>query len=218
MGNLFCRTIPSAEVIGSDLSPQPSEVPSNVKFCVHDIEDEWVYETPFDFIHVPITKPGGWVEFQDWDNSITSEDGTTKGTEIERHSMEVIDASEKAGYHANPGPFLEQWFHEAGFVDVHVQKYRANWKLAQRSILPSTNFKQKRIGDWNLLQAEQGFQAAATEILTKFESWSFEEVIVLTAGALNDIHNPGIHALVDFYVVYDIEQSQEQRLLATLSC
>ncbi|KAL1987788.1 hypothetical protein VTN96DRAFT_2628 [Rasamsonia emersonii] len=46
------RTIPSAEVIGSDLSPQPSEVPSNVKFCVHDIEDEWVYETPFDFIHV----------------------------------------------------------------------------------------------------------------------------------------------------------------------
>ncbi|KAL1987787.1 hypothetical protein VTN96DRAFT_2627 [Rasamsonia emersonii] len=60
----------------------------------------------------------------------------------------------------------------------------------------------KRIGDWNLLQAEQGFQAAATEILTKFESWSFEEVIVLTAGALNDIHNPGIHALVDFYVVY----------------
>lgn len=153
------------------------------------------------------------MEFQDWDNSITSEDGTTKGTEIERHSMEVIDASEKAGYHANPGPFLEQWFHEAGFVDVHVQKYRANWKLAQRSILrmwsnplysssllpfsASTNFKQKRIGDWNLLQAEQGFQAAATEILTKFESWSFEEVIVLTAGALNDIHNPGIHALVD---------------------
>lgn len=70
------------------------------------------------------TKPGGWVEFQDWDLQIRSEDGTTKDTAIERYYTEVINAFENAGYPTSPGPQLEEWFREAGFVDVHVQKYR----------------------------------------------------------------------------------------------
>jgi SAM-dependent methyltransferase len=43
---------PSAEVLGNDISPiQPSLVPPNVKFEVDDIENEWVYAQPFDYIH-----------------------------------------------------------------------------------------------------------------------------------------------------------------------
>lgn len=70
------------------------------------------------------TKPGGWVEFQDWDAQIRSEDGSIKGTAIEKYYTEVINAFEKAGYPTRPGPHLEEWFREAGFVDIHVQKYR----------------------------------------------------------------------------------------------
>lgn len=29
----------------------PKRVPPNVSFQVDDIEDEWTYETPFDYIH-----------------------------------------------------------------------------------------------------------------------------------------------------------------------
>ncbi|KAL1983476.1 hypothetical protein VTN96DRAFT_10297 [Rasamsonia emersonii] len=48
----FADQFPSAEVIGCDLSPiQPRLVPPNVKFLVDDIESDWIYEHPFDFIH-----------------------------------------------------------------------------------------------------------------------------------------------------------------------
>ncbi|KAL1986789.1 hypothetical protein VTN96DRAFT_5654 [Rasamsonia emersonii] len=211
----FADQYPSAEVIGVDLSPtQPSMVPPNLRFLVDDIEAEWAYESPFDFIHArylaysikdfkkllkqcfKYTKPGGWVEFQDWDSMMRSEDGSTKGSHIERYSKEVLSAFEKAGYPTQPGPNLEQWFREAGFVDIHVQKYRipmGPW--------PKDPYY-KKIGTWNLLQGEPGFESAAIAVLTRFESWSPEEVKVLAAQALNDVKNPKIHPLYDYYVVY----------------
>jgi hypothetical protein len=45
---------PSAEVIGTDLSPtQPGWVPPNCKFEIDDCTEEWTFkEARFDFIHV----------------------------------------------------------------------------------------------------------------------------------------------------------------------
>ncbi|KAL1966353.1 hypothetical protein VTN77DRAFT_4495 [Rasamsonia byssochlamydoides] len=212
----FADQYPSAEVIGNDLSPtQPSLVPPNLKFVVDDIEAEWVYEdNQFDFIHARYlahsikdfrkllrqcfncTKPGGWVEFQDWDAMLKSEDGTTKGTAIERFYNEVLSAFEKAGYCTRPGPSLEQWFREAGFVDIHVQKYR----IPMGAWPKDPHYK--KLGIWNLLQAEPGYHAGAMAVLTRFESWSPEEVTVLAAQAVSDTKNPKIHAVFDFYVVY----------------
>lgn len=72
---------------------------------------------------VSCTKPGGWVEFQDWDCRIRSEDGTLEGTALQKYYKEVVDAFERAGYPASPGRYLEEWFREAGFVDINVRKY-----------------------------------------------------------------------------------------------
>ncbi|KAL1963786.1 hypothetical protein VTN77DRAFT_7852 [Rasamsonia byssochlamydoides] len=102
---------PSAEVLGVDLSPiQPSMVVPNVKFLIDDLEQPWVYDRPFDFIHARHlalsirdyrkllkqaynhTAPGGWIEFQDWDVMVRSEDGTTKGTSIEQYYEVIINA------------------------------------------------------------------------------------------------------------------------------
>lgn len=55
---------------------------------------------------------------------IYSDDGSTKGTNIEQYYFHIVKAFEKAGYEARPGPKLKQYFEEAGFVDIHVQKYR----------------------------------------------------------------------------------------------
>lgn len=55
---------------------------------------------------------------------IRSEDGSTKGSDIEKYYQAIIPAFEKAGYPTRPGPHLEEWFHEAGFVNIHVHKYR----------------------------------------------------------------------------------------------
>lgn len=106
------------------------------------MEDQWVEDTPYDFIHARFlaagikdfgkllkqcykhTAPGGWVEFQDWDLQMYSEDGSTKGTPLEQYYTVVLPAYEKAGVEMRPGPKLEKWFREAGFVDIHAKKYR----------------------------------------------------------------------------------------------
>ncbi|KAK4695491.1 hypothetical protein P7C71_g2270, partial [Lecanoromycetidae sp. Uapishka_2] len=77
---------PDAEII--------DRVPANVKFEVDDAEESWTFQHQFDFIHARYlaaaisdweklvrqcfenTKPGGWTEFQEYDLSIYSEDGS----------------------------------------------------------------------------------------------------------------------------------------------
>ena len=50
----FADQFPSAEVIGTDISPtQPSFVPPNLKFELDDAQLEWTYRPDsFDYIHV----------------------------------------------------------------------------------------------------------------------------------------------------------------------
>ncbi|KAL1971009.1 hypothetical protein VTN77DRAFT_2843 [Rasamsonia byssochlamydoides] len=211
----FGEQFPSAEVIGVDLSPiQPSLVPPNVRFLIDDIEAEWVYNKPFDFIHARYlmmsikdykklvqqaynnTAPGGWVEFQDWDVRLRSEDGSTKGTSIQQYYDVVRGAFFTTGYELDPGPKLEGWFRDAGFENIHVQKY-----IVPMGTWPKDKHL-KKIGLWNLLQAETGFEASAMAILTRYAGWSKDEVTVLVAKTRSDARNPKIHAFFHFYVVY----------------
>ena len=67
-------------------------------------------------------KPGGWVEFQDWDGYPLSEDGSLKDTGLERYYNEVYGAFEEAGYEVPPGIKLETWLKDSGFVNIHVTK------------------------------------------------------------------------------------------------
>jgi hypothetical protein len=137
-----------------------NRVPPNVKFLVDDIEEPWLYNAPFDFVHGrslacsvkdykkvirqsyelssrTLTRketaqqnlsrnvaPGGWVEFQDWDMQLYSEDGTTSQTSLEKYYDVVFSAFARAGYSTSPGPQLERWLREAGFEDVHAQRYK----------------------------------------------------------------------------------------------
>jgi hypothetical protein len=49
----FADEYPSAEVIGTDLSPiQPSFVPPNLRFEIDDATESWVYSQEFDLVHV----------------------------------------------------------------------------------------------------------------------------------------------------------------------
>ncbi|QRD85392.1 S-adenosyl-L-methionine-dependent methyltransferase [Aspergillus flavus] len=186
----------TAEVIGMDLSPiQPQFVPPNARFLVDDFEDDWIYEDQFDFIHgrylagavkdwrrlmtqaYKYTKPRGWVKFQEWD--------------VDKYYSVVCGGFTKAGFTTSPGPHLDERLQEAGFAEIHVEKYRApvgGW--------PKDTYY-KTIGVWNLLQAETGFEAGAMAVLTRFEGWSKEEVNVLVSGARKDARDPKVHTLAD---------------------
>ncbi|KAL1993648.1 hypothetical protein VTN49DRAFT_2317 [Thermomyces lanuginosus] len=213
----FADQHPEAEVIGCDLSPtQTPMVPPNVKFLVDDIESEWAYESnPFDYIHarnlaVSIrdfgklikqcyrsVKPGGWVEFQDWDCYPISPDGSIEGTGLQRYFKEVYGAFEKAGVEVRPGPKLEKCFKDAGFVNIHVEKY-----IIPYGIWPKDPYL-KKVGAWNQAQAEQhGFEATALAALTRHKQWTQDEVLLLASQAKADARKHSIHQMFDFYVVY----------------
>ncbi|KAL1997304.1 hypothetical protein VTN49DRAFT_5939 [Thermomyces lanuginosus] len=213
----FADQHPQAEVIGCDLSPtQPTVIPPNLKFLVDDIESEWAYESdPFDFIHArnltvsikdfgkllkqcyQSVKPGGLVEFQDWDGYPLSPDGSLDGTGLQQYYDVVYGAFEEAGYEVRPGVKLEQWFKEAGFVNIHVEKF-----VIPYGIWPKDPHL-KTVGAWNKAQAEaNGYEGFALAALTRHKKWTKEEVIVLASKARADGQNRDIHAMFDFYVVY----------------
>ncbi|KGY15934.1 hypothetical protein PABG_11184 [Paracoccidioides brasiliensis Pb03] len=130
-------------------------------------------------------KPGGWVEFQDWDAMMQSADGTGKGSYIEQYITRTLAAFEKAGYIVRPGIFLEKWMKDTGFVNVKVTKF----------IVP--------LGAWakDKHYFEQTLEASAMAALTRIENWTKEEVDFLIAKTKNDARNPKIHSEFHFYVV-----------------
>lgn len=68
-------------------------------------------------------KPGGWVEFQDWDSKMLSADGTLDGTTMNEYFERIIPAFSKAGYDIRHGRNIEGWVKEAGFINVAVKKH-----------------------------------------------------------------------------------------------
>ena len=131
---------PSAFVIGTDLSPiQPSWVPPNVQFYVDDAEDDWAFSDSekFDFIHgralcggiadwprfyaqaYESLKPGAWLEMQDHECWINSDDGgMEKAVGCTEWIHEVDRASRIVGKPLNIAHLHKQFMIDAGFEDV----------------------------------------------------------------------------------------------------
>ncbi|KAF2190318.1 S-adenosyl-L-methionine-dependent methyltransferase [Zopfia rhizophila CBS 207.26] len=208
---------PSAEILGNDLSPiQPSLVPPNVKFEVDDVENEWVYSSKFDYIHCramacglrdwpklmnqafKFTKPGGWVEFQDFDCEFyTSSNGEfEKGNSIDDWAHKIRDGAAKFGLEPEPGPKLEQWVKDAGFINVESRLLpipTGTWPKDKRL---------KEIGAFDLIQYLDNLDGISLRIFTAAFGWSPEEVKVLCAKLRKDFRNPKQRMQHNFYVVW----------------
>jgi ubiquinone/menaquinone biosynthesis C-methylase UbiE len=130
---------PSAEVIGTDLSPiQPKWVPPNCRFEVDDAELEWMYpENSFDFVHArniaqgisdwnklthemyKAVKPGGWAELAEVGTVFGSDDGSLKpDSPLVKGWRLFEEALIKLGRPMPDGNTLKKCLEDAGFVDV----------------------------------------------------------------------------------------------------
>jgi SAM-dependent methyltransferase len=131
---------PMATVIGTDLSPiQPPWVPPNLQFYIDDAESEWLFRDfeKFDFIHGRALcggiadwpalyaqayrnlKPGGWMEMQDHECWINSDDDSmSRAPWCAEWIREVDRASLKFGKRLNIAHLHRQWMTEAGFENV----------------------------------------------------------------------------------------------------
>ncbi|KAI9802514.1 MAG: hypothetical protein M1833_001586 [Piccolia ochrophora] len=231
---IYCDQTPSAQVIGNDLSPiQPTMVPPNVQFEVDDVEGEWTHTAPFDYIHCRYMatsiadwpslvkrchenlKPGGWIEFQDYDLLYRSDDESlAPDSPLLKWDKLCLQGCEKHGRDPCPGPKIEGWVQDAGFTDITHRVIKipvGRWPKDQASVSlhfpPPTSTTlnrskhQKNLGTWNLLQILEGLEAFTMALFTRILGWSTEEAQVMLAQVRKDLRNQKIHSYLNFHVV-----------------
>ena len=142
----FADSNPSAEVVGTDLSPiQPSWVPPNLSFLVDDAESPWLFSAsrPFDFIHArdlggsianwprllrqayTHLRPGGWVELQEFEVTLKSDDDSLRlAPTLCEFLGRLHQASEAFHRPMNIAEGHRQRLIEAGFEDVTDEVYK----------------------------------------------------------------------------------------------
>ncbi|KAF2237885.1 S-adenosyl-L-methionine-dependent methyltransferase [Viridothelium virens] len=155
------------------------------------------------------TKPGGWVEFKDFTMKFYSTDGSyersacTLGDERptptpspDRWTTEIITGIKSLGLEPEPGPKLEAWVRDTGFINVvhHLLPIPVgDWPKDK---------KLKRIGRADRTQFLDGLDAISLRVFTTTRGWRPEEVQVLLADVRRTLQDRMIHAQHDFHVVY----------------
>jgi SAM-dependent methyltransferase len=139
----FADDHPETVVIGVDLSPiQPSMVPPNVQFQIDDLEDEWTFSKPFDYIYTRFMtvsfanwprffdqsftnlNTGGWIEVLDI-LPPTSDDGTmSPDTALYRWSTLLLESTQKIGRPFGGTSSLKSQMEAAGFKNVSQRVYK----------------------------------------------------------------------------------------------
>ncbi|KAJ9659644.1 hypothetical protein H2201_007235 [Coniosporium apollinis] len=204
----FADTHPSAEVIGTDLSPiQPSWVPPNLKFIIDDCEDEWLFKQKFDFIHARMMcgslqdwprfieqsyenlEPGGWLELQDINMPFRSDDGSlSPDTALWKWSNYLLEAGKKLGRPVNAAEQYKKWMEAAGFVDIHEEVHK--WPQNPWAKHP----RQKEIGLWTMTDMLEGLHGLSMGPFTRASIMIPEEVEVFLAEVRKDVKNPKIRS------------------------
>ncbi|KIW05395.1 uncharacterized protein PV09_03910 [Verruconis gallopava] len=216
----FADLYPSAEVIGTDLSPiQPSWVPPNCRFEIDDATDEWTFqENYFDFIHnrnficcirdwptliaqtYKHLKPGGWVEWHQKHPLFTSDDGSlAEGSPIDMWGKYFFEAAENLGTPASSCKLLKQRMEDAGFVNV--EEY-----ILKIPVGPWPKDKNlKTVGKFEYFNMTEGVEALSLRTFTKGLGWSPERVQLFLMEVRNQVKDRKVHSYYHFYVVFGMK-------------
>jgi SAM-dependent methyltransferase len=210
---------PSAEVIGTDLSPiQPTWVPPNCKFWVDDVESDWNYRESeaFDFIHgrgmaggirdwprlfsriYTHLRPGGWLEMQEFEAVIRSEEDPdlTSAPWIKEWQGKLDEASSMFGKGMNVAATHKDKLVDAGFVDVHDDVYRipiGRW---------AKDPKLKELGMYEAAQVLDSVEPFTLGLFTRVLKYRNEEAQVLMAGVRSELRNSKLHLYLTYHFTY----------------
>ncbi|KAK1999914.1 S-adenosyl-L-methionine-dependent methyltransferase [Colletotrichum falcatum] len=207
----MAEELPNAEIAGNDLSAiQPTWVPPNVKFEIDDVESPWASTEKYDFIFCRYmagalgdwpklmqrvfrnTNPGGWVEFQDYNLEYKSDDGTLTKKHLTTECVEkFLEACRLVNREPSPGPKLEGWVKDAGFVNVTHQRFKipiGDWPKDPHY---------KECGLINLMQILDGMEGFAMRLFTGVLGMTKEEVLVLLAEVRRELKSKAFHSYID---------------------
>ncbi|KAK1726215.1 hypothetical protein CaCOL14_002727 [Colletotrichum acutatum] len=211
----FADLHPEAEVLGMDLSPvQPSDVPPNVRFEINDIEEEWLYSRPFDYIHSRIITggisdwkkmikkaydhltPGGWYEIQESDMSPAADDGTLPPEKaLSKFGALIREAYVVMGVPLVHVPDLKDVLTEVGFEEVELTVFK--WPTNPWAKDP----KYKKIGAWNYHNFGGAVETVSLAPLTRVHGWTKKEVLVFADEVRKDLRDPKVHSYFPIYTL-----------------
>ncbi|CAG7559801.1 unnamed protein product [Fusarium equiseti] len=210
----FADEHPEAVVTGVDLSPiQPSVVPPNVQFQVDDMEDEWTFSEPFDYIYCRFMtvsfanwprffeqsfenlSPGGWMEVVDILPPTSDDNTMSPDTALYKWSNLLLEATEKIGRPFGGTAFYKSQMEDAGFENVSLRVYK--WP---QNRWPKDK-KYKELGSWTLENTSSGLEAISSALFTRVLGWSKSELDVFLTDVRKDIKNTSIHAYWPVYVI-----------------
>ncbi|UPK91636.1 hypothetical protein LCI18_002571 [Fusarium solani-melongenae] len=213
-------TYPSAEVIGTDISPiQPAWVPPNCKFHIDDAQLEWTYAAEtFDFVHIRglygsigdwtelyrqayrVLLPGGWIEDCEFNITLYSDVPAVKNDPehiFKQWANVFFEATDRMGKTARIGleGTMRKHMEEAGFVDVHEKNNQVpigGW---------SSDPKQKQIGLYNLAFLDESLEGFALFMLKEIMGWEYIEIQLFVARMRKAMRNPKIRP---YYIVPNV--------------
>lgn len=207
--------LPSTEVIGTDISPiQPAWVPPNCRFYVDDAETPWTYETPFDLIHGRVLcggiadwpefyrqaylnlKPGGWMEMQEHECMLRSDDDTiNQAPAIVQWFKNVDIASTKIGKRLNVAHLHKQWMIDAGFTEVNEDIHKlpiGSWPRDP---------KLKAIGKVERVQVMEAIPTFTIAYYTRVLGYTMDETQIAMMNIRNEFLDRKLHLYLNFHVI-----------------
>ncbi|KAL6399876.1 hypothetical protein AUP68_17285 [Ilyonectria robusta] len=133
--------------------------------------------------------PGGYVEVQEIDVLLTSDDGIlARDNNLLQWSTILRGASVKAGRPCESFENLKAAMIKVGFLDVSLNRFK--WPT---NPWPEDK-KHKEIGALNEVNWIDALGALSMAPFTRIHKWTKEEVIVYLAHVRKDLINPKIHA------------------------
>ncbi|KEZ46102.1 hypothetical protein SAPIO_CDS0952 [Scedosporium apiospermum] len=214
----FADQFPSAQVIGTDISPiQPAWVPPNCEFYIDDAQLEWTWAPDyFDYIHIRDLygsisdwsalykrvyrhlKPGGWFEDVELDIRVHSDVVTDPEHIFYRWNRVFQDAGEKMGktFKIAIGSRMSDLMNEAGFVDVTERRFRlpmSPWCLDP---------KLKEVGQFVQMFIDGGIEGFSLYLLTQVVGWKYEECQVFIAKMRQALKNKKLNPYYELTLVY----------------
>ena len=208
---------PAAGVIGVDISPiQPAWVPPNLHFEVFDAEQPWTFaDDRFSLVHTRIMngfslrdwpgfyekafktlKPGGWVENQEFDLFVQSDDGTIPANSVFQRWLRYFqEGLEKGGLTARCFPdVIERQMRHAGFVNTRVLPFKG-------PIGPWPKDKTLReAGIYNMVAMLEGLHGLSARVFQGILGWRSDEMEVFLASVRAELRKKSIHCYWPVYI------------------
>ncbi|KAF2010609.1 S-adenosyl-L-methionine-dependent methyltransferase [Aaosphaeria arxii CBS 175.79] len=184
---------PSAEIIGTDLSPtQVTTAPPNIRFEVDDACSEWTYpRDSFDFVHVrgltgcvrdwpylyeqayKHLKPGGYFEHLEFsiDTNADPNNPAHAHQMYTQFSNSILSLGDnRTGMTFRTIRHMKSYMLAAGFVDV--EEHRFVWPIGPWPSDPHL----KDMGRWGERNWADGIEGWVIALYTRVLGWTYEEV------------------------------------------